>query len=131
MASQEIHTQDPFAFLATHDFVVLTTYRKNGTPVPTTVWFAYEDGKVYITTSKDAGKIKRVRATGRVTMTPSDRVGNLLGEPEVAGVGRDAALEERPAARAALERKYGEAFLRIVGDETPDRVYITIEPTAR
>ncbi|GCE22613.1 PPOX class F420-dependent oxidoreductase [Dictyobacter kobayashii] len=131
MTMQGTHIQDPFAFLAPHEFIVLTTYRKDGRAVPTTVWFAYEQGKVYVTTSTNAGKVKRVRATGRVTMTPSDRVGNLKGEPEVDGVGRDASTEERPAARAALEKKYGEQFQRIAGTETPDRAYIVIEAAAK
>ena len=128
MALQDTHIQDPFAFLAPHEFMLLTTYRKDGRAVPTTVWFAYEQGKIYVTTFKSAGKIKRIRATGRVTVSPSDRKGNLKGEPTVDGAGRDARTEERPVARAALANKYGEAFLRIVGEETPDRVYIVIEP---
>ncbi|GER91040.1 hypothetical protein KDW_52020 [Dictyobacter vulcani] len=86
---------------------------------------------MYVTTSNNAGKMKRIRATGRVAMTPSDRIGKLLGEPEVAGVGRAAATEERAAARTALEHKYGEQFQKIAGVETPDRAYIIIEPAAR
>ncbi|GCE08504.1 PPOX class F420-dependent oxidoreductase [Dictyobacter aurantiacus] len=125
------NVQDPFAFLAPHEFLVLTTYRRDGRAVPTTVWFAYEQGKVYVTTSQTTGKIKRIRATGRVSMSPSDRIGNLKGEPTVDGVGRDASPEERPAARAALANKYGAAFQRIVGEDTPNRVYIVIEPTTR
>ncbi|GLV55135.1 PPOX class F420-dependent oxidoreductase [Dictyobacter sp. S3.2.2.5] len=131
MAMSDTNVQDPFAFLAPHEFMLLTTYRRDGRAVPTTVWFAYEQGKVYVTTSQTAGKIKRVRATGRVSMSPSDRIGNLKGESTVEGVGRDASLEERPAARAALANKYGEAFQRIAGEETPSRVYIVIELATR
>ncbi|GCF09632.1 PPOX class F420-dependent oxidoreductase [Dictyobacter arantiisoli] len=127
MTTPDVNIEDPFAFLAAHEYVVMTTYRHDGTPVPTTVWFANDNGKVYVTTFKNAGKIKRIRDNGRVSMTPSGRMGELLGEPEVVGQGRDAALEERAAARAALAHKYGEQFEKIVGQENPDRVYIVIE----
>lgn len=128
MSSNEITTKDPFAFLSPHEFIVLTTYRKNGAGIPTTVWFAYDQGKIYITTGKNAGKTKRVRNNGRVQMTPSDRVGNLLGEPEVQGHAREATTDERMHARTTLAQKYGEMFERMAGQDNPDRTYIIVEP---
>ena len=128
MPSNETTTKDPFAFLSPHEFIVLTTYRKNGDGVPTTVWFAYDQGKIYITTGKNAGKTKRVRNNGRVKMAPSDRVGNLLGEPEVQGQAREVATDERMHARTTLAQKYGEMFERIAGQDNPDRTYIIVEP---
>jgi PPOX class probable F420-dependent enzyme len=127
MSSNEITTKDLFAFLSPHEFIVLTTYRKNGVGVPTTVWFAYDQGKIYVTTGKNAGKIKRVRNNGHVQMTPSDRVGNLLGEPEVQGQAREVTTDERAYARTTLAQKY-ETFERMAGQDTPDRTYIIVEP---
>jgi len=126
MTTSETHTQDPFAYLYPHEFFVLTTYRKDGTAVPTTVWFAHDQGKIYITTSHSAGKIKRVRNNGRVQMTPSDRTGNLLGEPPVVGNGHESTSEERGQARAVLMQKYGEMFERIAGPDSPERTYIVV-----
>jgi PPOX class probable F420-dependent enzyme len=128
MSTDETTTQDPFAFLAPHEFIVLTTYRKNGNATPTTVWFAYDQGKIYITTGKNAGKAKRIRNNGRVQMTPSDRIGTLLGEPEVQGQAREITPDERAHARTTLAQKYGAAFERIAGQDTPDRTYIIVEP---
>ncbi len=128
MSTGENIEKDPFAFLASHEFIVLTTYRKSGDAVPTTVWFAYDQGKIYITTGKNAGKAKRVRNNGRVLMTPSDRVGNLLGEPEVQGQAHEVTVDERVHARATLAQKYGEMFERIAGQESPDRTYLIVEP---
>lgn len=128
MTPNEIHTQDPFAFLTPHQFILLTTYRKNGTPMPTTVWFASDGGKIYITTNRNAGKTKRIRNNKLVEMTPSDRVGNLLGEPTVKGHAHEVSAEERQHARSVLEQKYGELFERIAGPDTPDRTYILVEP---
>ncbi len=121
--------KDPFAYLAPQEFIVLTTYRKSGTAVPTTVWFAYEKGKIYITTGSSAGKIKRVRNNGRVQMTPSDRVGNLLGQPEVAGEAKEIeAPEGKERAKEALGQKYGEQFQRIASQNVANRTYIVVEP---
>ncbi len=128
MSTKEPTTSDPFAFLAPHEFIVLTTYRKNGNAMPTTVWFAYDQGQIYITTGKNAGKAKRVRNNGRVQMTPSDRVGNLLGQPDVQGQAREVTADERTHARATLAQKYGEMFERIAGQDTPERTYIIVEP---
>ena len=119
--------KDPFAYLVPQEFIVLTTYRKSGTAVPTTVWFAYDQGKIYITT----GKIKRVRNNGRVQMTPSDRVGNLLGQPEVVGEAKEVQNSEgKEQAQAVLQQKYGEQFQRIASQNTENRTYIVVEPTA-
>jgi PPOX class probable F420-dependent enzyme len=122
----QMHVADPFAFLSRHEFIVLTTYRKDGTAVPTTVWFAYDQGKIYITTSRSAGKIKRVRNNGHVLMTPSGRTGNLLGEAEIAGLAHEVPAAERTYAHSVLEQKYGEAFRRI-GPDTSERTYIVVE----
>ena len=121
-------SQDPFAYLQPHQFVVLTTYRKDGRAVPTTVWFAYDQGKIYITTGTNAGKMKRIRNNGHVEMTPSDRTGNLLGEPQVEGHARECTQEEYTHARAVLAQKYGEMFERIAGQRSSERTYIVVEP---
>ena len=105
--------QDPLAFLQPHEFIVLTTYRKDGRAVPPTVWFAYDQGKIYITT---------------VEMTPSDRTGNLLGEPQIAGHAHEHTPEERTHAHAVLAQKYGEMFERIAGQRSTERTYIVVEP---
>jgi len=118
-----------FAPLVRHEFAILTTYRASGEAVPTTIWFANDgDHKIYITTRRTAGKIRRVRNDGRVMLTPSDRVGNLLGEPAVAGQAREAAENERTHARATLATKYGDAFARIAGTDDDAQTYIVVEP---
>lgn len=59
------HTQaqsqvsDPFSYLYSAEFIRLTTYRKNEVAVATAVWFANDNGKLYVTTMSTAGKIKR------------------------------------------------------------------------
>ena len=73
------HAGDPFAYLYPYDFALLTTFRKNGDAVPTTMWFAHDQGKLYMVTSATVGKIKRIRNNGRVLLAPCDVGGKVLG----------------------------------------------------
>jgi uncharacterized protein len=130
MAINEVpaNLEDPFAFLAPHQFAVLTTYRKDGTPVPTTIWFVYDGGNVYFTTQKQTGKIKRLHRNAQVKLTPSDRVGNTQGLPEVAGKAVELPPEDFEHARALFRQKY-EQFNQIVSNaDSSLRTYIIIQP---
>ena len=42
-------------------YMSLTTYRRDGTPVSTPVWFVEEDGRLFVTTAADSYKAKRLR----------------------------------------------------------------------
>ena len=112
---------NPFVSLYPHAFFVLTTSRKNGETVPTTVWFAPDDaGHIYITTQSSAGKIKRIRLNSEVQMTPSDVRGTLVeGAPSVTGYARQLEATEYAQAEAALVRKYGEEYTSLVGRGGP------------
>jgi PPOX class probable F420-dependent enzyme len=58
----------------------LETFRKNGEGVKTPVWFAEEDGALYVTTLSTTGKAKRIRNIPRVRIAPCDRSGNIEGD---------------------------------------------------
>ena len=45
-------------------FLNLTTFRKSGVPVVTTVLFAVANGKIYVWTTRDSGKVKRIHNHG-------------------------------------------------------------------
>jgi hypothetical protein len=47
-AQQQGERDDPLASLSSYEFVLLTTMRKSGVGVPTAMWFAYEQGRLYI-----------------------------------------------------------------------------------
>ncbi|AXK84450.1 PPOX class F420-dependent oxidoreductase [Nocardia farcinica] len=88
------------------DYVMLTTYRKDGTPVGTPVWAVAEDGKLYVWTVTDSWKVKRLRRNPAVTVQVCDARGKKLSGPVLPGTGRvlDAAGTEH--VRALLKRKY-------------------------
>jgi PPOX class probable F420-dependent enzyme len=98
---------DGFAALAGHEFAVLTTYRRDGAAVPTTVWFAQEGDKLFIQTGANAGKVKRIRGNASVTLAPSTRIGEVLGDV-VAARAHILPPGETAVAEEALQRKYGE-----------------------
>src|SRR5215472_16943000 len=51
--------------------ISLETYRKNGEPVRTPVWFLKEDGFLFVHTGGSTGKIKRIRGNPKVRVAPS------------------------------------------------------------
>jgi PPOX class probable F420-dependent enzyme len=74
-----------FASLQERRYLNIETFRKSGQGVRTPVWFAGEpeDGppeKLYVYSTADSGKAKRIRNNGRVRVAPCDVRGKLVGE---------------------------------------------------
>jgi PPOX class probable F420-dependent enzyme len=74
-----------FASLQGRKYLNIETFRKNGQVVRTPVWFAGEpeDGapeKLYVYSTADSGKAKRIRNNPKVRVAPCDVRGKLLGE---------------------------------------------------
>ncbi|GAA1942493.1 PPOX class F420-dependent oxidoreductase [Agromyces allii] len=90
-------------------YVALTTFRKDGTPVPTPVWFALDGSRVVVQTPAGTGKLKRLRRDTRVVIAPCDMRGRVpAGAPEQAGTAEivtDAA--EATRLQGLLRRRYG------------------------
>ena len=67
--------------LGVHNYINLETYKKNGRPVRTPVWFVQDNnGVIYIRTAKNSGKVKRVRNNSHVRIVPCDIRGRPKGE---------------------------------------------------
>ncbi len=112
-----------FEILQGQQFINLTTYRKNGRPVVTTVWFAHEGDRLVGTTRQEAGKLKRMRGTPQVSVAASTFNGQVLGE-SIEGVGRVLPAEESGAAEAALRAKYGAQYDQVIANsERGSRVF--------
>jgi len=123
---------DHFAPLRGAEFIVLTTYRRTGEAVPTTLWFAEDGGVLYLTTAAQAGKVKRLRATPAVQVAPSDRVGNLQGH-SLPAQARVLEPHEFALAIAALQQKYGEQFTTLTTQmdaarPAGSRIYVVVTP---
>jgi len=93
--------------LAAERYVSLVTFRRDGNGVPTPIWVAAYDGKLYAVTNGTSVKMKRLRANDRIRLAACDSRGRVRGE-WTEGHGRrvdDVALMQR--AQQALESKYG------------------------
>ncbi|WP_431990177.1 PPOX class F420-dependent oxidoreductase [Streptomyces albogriseolus] len=87
-------------------YLLLTSYRKNGTPVATPVWVVRDGDALGVWTAADSWKVKRIRARGDVLVGPCDLRGNPTGDqvPATAEI-CDAAATARY--RQLIARKYG------------------------
>jgi hypothetical protein len=68
------------AQFARWEFLNVETFRKSGQGVRTPVWFVEHQGRLYVRTGVDSGKVKRIRRNPQVRLAPCDARGRLLGE---------------------------------------------------
>jgi uncharacterized protein len=121
------------ADLDRHRYMSLATFRGNGTEVATPVWFAAAEGRLYVVTAGESGKVKRLRRSSRARVAPSDARGRVRGEWRE---GSARILTEPHAidrAQAALRAKYGwqvwlaDVLSRLTG-RIHHRTWIEIRP---
>ena len=114
-------------------YLSFATRKRSGDWVNTPVWFAPHEGRYYVFSAGEAGKVKRLRnfsesrvaactATGTLTGGWHDARAFVLDEPR-----------DQETALAALRRKYGwqmrtaDIFSRLTG-KMGRRAYIRIDP---
>lgn len=85
--------------------VVLTTYKRDGTPVPTAVSIAVVGDRAYVRSFEKAWKTVRLRNDSRATVAPSTALGKPTGAA-VEAVARRLSGAEYDAASRALVRKH-------------------------
>ncbi|MEU9479878.1 PPOX class F420-dependent oxidoreductase [Streptomyces sp. NPDC048191] len=90
----------------TGKYLLVTSYRKNGTPVATPVWVVRDGDTLGVWTAADSFKVKRIRRRPDVLVGPCDLRGNPTGEQAAATAEIvDAATTARY--RELVARKYG------------------------
>ena len=95
-----------FAEIAKSEYILLTTFTKDGRPKPTAIWAAPQgDGLVAITQEK-SWKVKRIRNTSRVTIAECDRSGKPKGEA-VEAIATILDKSANGATYDAIGRRYG------------------------
>lgn len=70
-----------FADVAKAQYVLLTTFTKDGRAKPTPIWAANDGDRLLVITQAKSWKVKRIRNTPRVTLAICDRRGNPKSEP--------------------------------------------------
>ncbi len=88
--------------------MLLTTFRTTGVPVSTPVWIGQDGDTLLVTTRAGSGKVKRLRNSGRVELTPCDIRGNVAdGAATVSGT---AEVFTDPDSRATLTAIFEEKY---------------------
>lgn len=119
--------------LSDHRYLLLTTFKRDGTPVATPVWFAADGDRIVATSAAGAWKVKRLRRTPRALGAGCDARGNQLG-PTVELVGEVLDAAEGAAVEQALDRRYGASAIgfrqlsRLAGRGARD--YLALRPSA-
>ena len=85
--------------------ISLETYRKNGEPVRTPVWFLEEHGILYVHTDDKTGKVKRIQRNPKVRVAPS----HFRGKPKADYVDGRAELERNPE---TVEKYHSQIYKR-------------------
>ncbi len=95
-----------FADVAGSEYILLTTFTKDGRPKPTAIWAVADGDRLIAITQEQSWKVKRIRNTSRVTIAECDRGGKPKGE----AVEATAAILDKSANGAtyeALGKRYG------------------------
>lgn len=114
--------------------VLLTTYRRDGTPVGTPVSIAVEGDRAFVRTWDTAWKFRRIRNNPEVEIRPSTPRGRPTG-PALRARARVLDGDESPRASRALARKHPilhgvlvPLFHRLLGYRT---VHVELTPVER
>ncbi|MCV0401628.1 MAG: PPOX class F420-dependent oxidoreductase [Nitrosopumilus sp.] len=66
--------------IKSNKYISLETYRKNGQPVQTPVWFVIKENLIYVVTRNKTGKVKRLKNNPQVKFALCTMRGNITGE---------------------------------------------------
>lgn len=130
-AAARAGTARDFSHLQGHKYCLLVTFRRDGTPVPTPVWFGLDDGgRLYARTESDTAKVKRIARDPHARVAPATVRGKPVG-PLAEGQARVVPASEQDHAEEAIKSNYGAG--RRVYEAAGDRlgvetVYIEVTP---
>lgn len=94
-----------FAQLAKSDYLLLTTFTKDGRPKPTPVWAAAGGDRLLVITQESSWKVRRIRNTPRVTLAVCDVRGRPKGEA-IEAIATVLDKSENGAVYAAIGKRY-------------------------
>ena len=95
-----------FADLAKSQYILLTTFTKDGKPKPVPIWAAADGDRLLVITEGDSWKVKRIRNTPRVTLATC----TMRGRPRSEAVEGTAAILDKSQTGAvydAIGARYG------------------------
>lgn len=95
-----------FAEIAESEYILLTTFTKDGRPKPTAVWAARDGDRLLVITQESSWKVKRIRNTPRVKLAACD----MRGRPKTAAIDATATVldkSQNATVYAAIGKRYG------------------------
>lgn len=95
-----------FAEIAKSDYILLTTFTKDGRPKPTPIWAAADGDRLLVITQEKSWKVRRIRNTPRVTLAACD----VRGRPKSDPIEATATVLDKSCNAAvydAIGRRYG------------------------
>ncbi|BAX93082.1 PPOX class F420-dependent oxidoreductase [Mycobacterium shigaense] len=95
-----------FADLAKSQYLLLTTFTKDGRPKPTPIWAAADGDRLLVITQGTSWKVKRIRNTPRVTLATCTMRGRPTSEA-VEGTATVLDKSETGAVYDAVGKRYG------------------------
>ena len=113
-----------------HKYALIVTFKRDGTPMPTPVWFGLDGDKLYFRTESDTVKVKRIRNVPHVRVCPCDTRGKPLG-PLTEARARVVGAHAEQQAEAAIQSNYGkgrEVFERMGDRIGVHAVYVEVTP---
>ncbi|HWV22890.1 MAG TPA: PPOX class F420-dependent oxidoreductase [Thermomicrobiales bacterium] len=102
---QDQFTPDTLDFLTERGTILLTTYKRDGTPVGTPVHLAIDDGRAYFRTWNTAWKTRRLLRNPEVEVAPSTVRGEPTG-PTLHAMAHQITDDEAGRAARALAHRY-------------------------
>ena len=94
-------------------YINLETYKKDGTPIRTPVWFVIDNDLIYIITRESTGKVKRFKNNQDVRIVPCSFKGESKNE-WVKGKAEKITGEEADKIIKLRKKKYGMSA-RLIG----------------
>ena len=98
------------------EYVNLVTYKKDGSSVTTPVWVAPYQNSLVVTTSLNAGKVKRIKNNGKATIYVTNQTGSKkLSESLDVSASLISDSKDKSEAIEKIKKKYGlisKMFLR-------------------
>jgi PPOX class probable F420-dependent enzyme len=95
-----------FADLAKAQYILLTTFTKDGRPKPVPLWAAADGDRLLVITQESSWKVKRIRNTPRVTLAICDMRGRSKSEA-VEGTAAILDKSQTAAVYDAIGKRYG------------------------
>jgi len=102
----------PEEILRNQNYIVLTTFKKNGQGITRPIFFVFDRGRIFFNTLEKYQKVRRLRNNPNVEIAPAKaRMGapkdyKIIGKT-IKGIARLLEGEEAKVANRLLKKKYG------------------------